>query len=333
MRSRDITRYGVICALSVSCTLPAVRADDVSPQRVRNAVERVLPLLENGIAVSGGQKTCFTCHNQALPVLALTEAREFGFAVRSEILQSGVSHTLEHLKRGEQQYREGRGQGGAVLTAGYALWTLESGAVSANETTDAVVHYLLTHQSDRDHWTKAGRRPPSDGNEFTVTYTALRAVSRFASELRQADRERRMATVREWLESAIPADTEDAVFRLRGLRLARASDDLIAKAVDRLLQEQRDDGGWAQTSGMDSDAYATGTVLAALMNRIPDDISDTKTLLNQQPVAAETDVGDAADQVVNEQPQTDASAEPPGRDDIGGGIPSQRLQSAVQFLL
>ena len=35
-------------------------------------------------------------------------------------------------------------------------------------------------------------------------------------------------------------------------------------AADELLRAQRNDGGWAQLSSLESDAYATGSVLAAL---------------------------------------------------------------------
>ena len=36
------------------------------------------------------------------------------------------------------------------------------------------------------------------------------------------------------------------------------------KGVEGLLSKQQDDGGWAQTADMDSDAYATGLALVAL---------------------------------------------------------------------
>ena len=39
----------------------------------------------------------------------------------------------------------------------------------------------------------------------------------------------------------------------------------LEKAAKDLLVEQREDGGWAQLPGANSDAYATGSVLTALL--------------------------------------------------------------------
>ena len=59
-------------------------------------------------------------------------------------------------------------------------------------------------------------------------------------------------------------ETEDRVFRLRSLHLAEAPKDEIRGAAQELLDTQRADGGWAQLTSLDSDAYATGTALVAL---------------------------------------------------------------------
>ena len=40
--------------------------------------------------------------------------------------------------------------------------------------------------------------------------------------------------------------------------------------VDQLKQRQREDGGWAQTDAMQSDAYATGIIMTALLTAQPD---------------------------------------------------------------
>ena len=65
--------------------------------------------------------------------------------------------------------------------------------------------------------------------------------------------------------SESPQDTEDRVFRLWALPYVDAGEDIVQKATSELIDSQKDDGGWAQSAGMDSDAYATGTVLVALL--------------------------------------------------------------------
>jgi squalene cyclase len=54
------------------------------------------------------------------------------------------------------------------------------------------------------------------------------------------------------------------VFRLLGLRAVGATKEEIRTAVNELLATQLDDGGWAQTDRMTSDAYATGQAILAL---------------------------------------------------------------------
>ena len=52
--------------------------------------------------------------------------------------------------------------------------------------------------------------------------------------------------------------------RLFGLAWSKADAKHIEQAAAELLAQQRADGGWAQLSGMESDAYATGQALVAL---------------------------------------------------------------------
>ena len=110
-----------------------------------------------------------------------------------------------------------------------------------------------------------GNRPPSVGSDFTTTYVALRGLAAFGTEEQQAKIEARKTTVQQWLLSTTPADTEDRVFHLRSLRYIDTDEETVRRAMAELLEAQRKDGGWAQTSDLKSDAYATGSVLVALI--------------------------------------------------------------------
>ena len=74
----------------------------------------------------------------------------------------------------------------------------------------------------------------------------------------------RVGQARSWLAKSKPADTEDRVFRLWGLKYAAASPEEIEAAAKELLATQRGDGGWAQIDELASDSYATGSALVAL---------------------------------------------------------------------
>ena len=262
-------RHRITLALFVSASLSvsSLFADDAAPttSAIRNAISKTIPLLEKGTAGSAEQRTCFTCHNQAVPVMAIIEARDRGFEIDDENLQRQLKHTTAHLTRGKKGYLAGKRQGGGVVTAGYALWTLEAGEHKPGELTAAVTGFLLEYQKKADHWSQGGKRPPSSGSHFTATYLALRSLEYFGTKEQAAKIAKRKKTVANWLVKTTPKDTEDRVFRLRSLGYVDADEKTIQQAVTELIDQQRDDGGWTQNADSKSDAYATATTLVALL--------------------------------------------------------------------
>ena len=241
----------------------AARADDDSPNpdAIKAAVTKSLPLLEKGAKGSIEQrKQCFNCHNQGLPIMALTTARSRGFEIDAEHLQTQLQFTADFLTRNKEKYREGNGQGGQVDTAGYALWTLDNGGWKPDETTAAVAEYFLLRQKESEHYRPESRRPPSEQSLFTSSYVALRGLKVFGLPQQKERIDARVTQVREWLLKTKPEDTEDRVFRLRALQLIDAPEADVRQAAQDLQQTQREDGGWSQLPDMDSDAYATGSV-------------------------------------------------------------------------
>ena len=238
----------------------------VSPDETRTAIQRAIPSLQQGAAVSVKERKCFTCHSQAMPVIALTEAAKRGFVVDQENIQRQMQHTWDHLDNGKTDYQAGKGQGGQVMTAGYAMWTLEVGDWKSDETTNAVIHYLVEYQQDRNRWLSSSQRLPSMGSPFTATYVALRAMAHFGTDEQKTGIAARRDAAAKWVLETEPIDTEDRVFQLRTLPYIDASDDVKTKAVDALLAKQRADGGWSQADDMTSDAYASGSVLTALQD-------------------------------------------------------------------
>jgi squalene cyclase len=243
----------------------ASKSDGPDADVIKAAVERSLPLLVKGAEGSmEKRKNCFTCHNQGLPVLALTTARTRGFAVDDAMLRKQLEFTAGFLEKNRSGYLEGRGQGGQADTAGAALWTLQNGKWKPDETTAAVTEYLLSWQKDLGHWQPQSQRPPTEASPFTSTWLALRGLKAFGTMDQGGRLERRTAQAREWLLSTAAKDTEDRVSRLRALHVSDAPPEEIGRAARELLQTQRGDGGWAQLPDAPSDAYATGTALVAL---------------------------------------------------------------------
>lgn len=239
--------------------------EKVSTAEIRKAIEKSLPLLEKGARGSLEQrKQCFTCHNQGLPILALTAARDHGFEIDEEHLGEQVKFIAGFLKRNQQKFLDGKGTGGQVDTAGYALWTLDRGDYAPNEVTSAVAEYLLLFQKDADYWKVGSNRPPSEASSITTSYLAIRGLERYATEEQQPSAKERRKKALKWFIQVEAKDNEDRVFRLRALHTLAADAAEIKRAGEQLASRQGDDGGWSQLDGGESDAYATATALVAL---------------------------------------------------------------------
>ncbi|HEX7901217.1 MAG TPA: prenyltransferase/squalene oxidase repeat-containing protein [Planctomycetota bacterium] len=221
----------------------------------KEAVEKALPLIEKSARVSLAERSCFTCHNHGMPYLALKAAGARGFKVDVDLPKSLLAHTEAALRRNRENYAKGKGAGGQADSAGWALWILAEGGWPADDTTKAVAHYLSVRDADKGHWANVSVRPPTEASPFTTTFVALAGMKPYLDVPDRLDR------ARAWLRESKPKDTEDRVFRLRAL--AYLGEDVKAAAKE-LLDTQRPDGGWAQMEGMESDAYATASALAAL---------------------------------------------------------------------
>src|SRR4051812_36502590 len=91
----------ILFALATAPSL-VVSAADSTPgdEAIRAAVAKSLPLLESSARTSmEKRKQCFTCHNQALPVMALTAAKERGFVVDAENLKQQLEFTAGFLEK------------------------------------------------------------------------------------------------------------------------------------------------------------------------------------------------------------------------------------------
>jgi hypothetical protein len=254
-------------ALIASLGPAAHGAEPVPPSttEIKAAVTKSLPLLANAARVSKEERgRCFTCHNQGLPIMAMSIAAERGFEIDRDTLRDQVQFTADFLAKNRANYLQGKGQGGQADTAGYALWALEHGKWKPDETTAAVAEYLLGFQKDLVHWKPQSRRPPTEQSLFTSTHVALKGLKTFGTAEQKERIVQRTEQVREWLLETPAEDNEDRVARLRALRVAGAAPHEIGNAVQALLHAQRADGGWAQLPGLESDVYATATALAAL---------------------------------------------------------------------
>jgi hypothetical protein len=238
---------------------------EVDLKQVKAVITKALPLLQKGAAGHVAQRTCFSCHHQALPVLALKLAQERGFVIDEDGLRKQLVFTHNALAQWAKKNPDHKNfLGGQADTAGYALLTLAHGGHKGDDTTRAVTEYLLLRNKELDHWRNVSDRPPSEATPFTTTALALHGLKVYSAPEQKERVHKRVEAACRWLERTAAQNNEERVFRLWGLKHAGARPEQIQKATAELLHKQQKDGGWSQTTKLAADAYATGSALVAL---------------------------------------------------------------------
>ena len=254
-----------LCVLCVSVVgWVGVAASEPDATAIEAAIGKSLALLEKSSVTYRNERSCFSCHHQALPPVALALAKERGFTVNAKAMREQSEFTQEFFANRKEAMPEGKGVPGGSYTTGYALLALAADGWPADEITGAMVQHLLKRQEKNGRWRMGTKRPPLEYSDFTSTALALRGLQLFAGKEKAEEITERVARARKWLLVAKPKENEDRIWHLFGLKWSGAKDEAIAQAAKALLSEQHPDGGWAQTAKMKSDPYATGQTLAAL---------------------------------------------------------------------
>jgi hypothetical protein len=270
-----------VLVLLVAGTVP-VRADgpvkeareETAPasEAARKAVERGLAFLQADAAKWRKERKCASCHHGTMTVWALSEARSRGYAVEDETFRDVTKWTKERLENIDKPRDTRPGWSMVNTPAAYlalmALAVPTQDAVSPDEHRRIAGH-LLRHQEGDGSWAWSSapaknRPPPVFESDEVVTLLAyidlgpqVPADPAAASPAR--DGRARAAT---WLERQKHGESTQA----RALQLFRdvregKSPTKLERGIERLLGLQREDGGWGQERGLDSDAYATGQAL------------------------------------------------------------------------
>jgi N-acyl-D-amino-acid deacylase len=260
-------RVLIICLAGSLAAGPLVSADDIArpdDAKIRAAVERGLRIVEKAARNYPEHRSCFSCHHQTLPMLAMATARTKGLAIDSDLLAAQAEFTRKSFEKRLADLEKGKDIGGASLTVAYGLWTLDIARSPGDAVTTAMVRFLLLNQDADGSWKRYTSRPPLEDSNFTCTSLAVYFGRKFAGEVHQQEIERAASRARDWVVKAKPASQEDLASRLGALQLLGAPSAEVEGARREVLERQREDGGWAQLADLESDAYATGLTLFTL---------------------------------------------------------------------
>lgn len=236
----------------------------VSQDKLRGAIERGLAVVQRSAAEYPKHRRCFSCHNQTLPILAMVTARRAGLAIDEALLKSQTEFTHAFFTKRSKDLRGEKGIGGGAMTVGYGLWALDLVRHEPDETTDAMVDFLLKRQKKEGHWRRHSNRPPLEESGITETVMSVRFARKFGRKALKPQIEELTGRANEWLASASIESQEDLNSWASGLALLGGAPSEVRRARELILMGQRPDGGWGQLPKMDSDAYSTGQTLFVL---------------------------------------------------------------------
>ncbi len=249
---------------------PVMTPASTTPRAIWLAIRSAIEPLQQTAEVShqnflrhASKQDCTSCHQQYFPMAAVGAA-----AALKVPTDTAASRRLTELvlrtHRGTELDAQALFHPEASHDYGYLLLGLRLENSVAPEVTDPLVAHLAAIQHEDGRWSLNLYRAPLQSSDITATALAIHALRHFGWPARSEEFASRIARARQWLKQAQAGTTEEIAYRLLGLAWAGASAPEIAAETSRLLERQREDGGWSQLPGLASDAYATGQCVFAL---------------------------------------------------------------------
>src|SRR5579859_6405158 len=250
-------------ALATAVGLCAVRADEPSPDRIRGAAAKAVALILSSQKTWHSKQTCFSCHQQALPALALQASREHGISFDEGLAGANARQSFAFLADLDRAIQFTHIIDPAV-SEGYVLEGAHAAGVRPSLVTAVYARFIANRQRADGHWDTLDTRPPQSYGPFTATAIALHTIQLYSHPSLAADTKDRVKRARAWLTSNLPRNTEERTMQALGLFWAGADRVPIDNVARGLKAAQQPDGGWSSIDGLPSEAYSTGEALVAL---------------------------------------------------------------------
>ncbi len=252
---------------------------------VESATRRGLARVKQAATDWQGNRTCFSCHHQTLPMLAALEADRVGFALDKAWFQSQADTTYAYFAERIDDMDDGEHVPGGAATTGFGFWALSLAERPPDETTASMIKYLLQIQGvsrlrdtkadasieakpakkTNGHWQASCRRAPMQASLVGDTVLVLLGIEKYATPEQRPQVETARAAAEHWLSQTPIRDHQDRLWRLWGLHYLDGNASVVKDTLAAILSEQRDDGGWSETKDRSTDSYSTGQTLFMLL--------------------------------------------------------------------
>ena len=282
-----MVRRCLVVVLWLGFCLPlAARADEpvavppASTEQVQQAVDRAIGYLQTESASWLNTRKCAACHHAPMPLWALSEAEQQGYAINREFLAGTIESLLGSKEKllasrifpnpsdPPDPRPQGRGlnMGLPFLAVAARSWpSLEN---AQKDSLKLIAEEIVNKQQPDGSWEFfAGlRRPPINENQTTDAAWIIMALGGETGPEAPEPQRQALAKAIAWYDAAPSSDIhqDKALKLLMALRSAKPRETLQT-TIDELLALQRPDGGWSQTvPESKSDAFATGQTLYVL---------------------------------------------------------------------
>lgn len=231
----------------------------------RAAIARSLPLLQRADEAFLRKTGCVSCHNNSLTAMTVALARQRRIPFDETLARNQLRKTASYLDDWRERTLQNHGIPGDTDSVGYVLMGLAAERHAPDAATDAMARFVRVQQAANGSWQLLAHRPPIESSDVEVTVSAIRSLQVYAPAWERAASQAAIRRAAAWLKRATLRSNEDHAFRLLGLAWTKSGKRAITAAAGALIARQRDDGGWSQLPYLESDAYATGQALVALV--------------------------------------------------------------------
>lgn len=250
---------------------------------IKKSVESAIGWLQDRGETWKDSRQCASCHHVTFMTWAMQEAKRHAIEVDEELLKTANEWLFTEGDPGKvfvkpSSEEEDYSNPVSMVSLTAVLTESNNPNEAANRAKTARVFQSIAEAQQADGSWKPffGRKPLSAPREaLTLWLTNLTNLPNQPDELRAIMAEPRRKA-KEWLKTH-HEDTESHVEALRLWMLADDGTDAeaVASQIERLIKQQREDGGWSQSESRASDAYATGHVLYAFQQAKVDPSSET----------------------------------------------------------
>ena len=229
---------------------------------VRDRSQRAIDLMQHASEISLQRRSdkCVSCHHQLLPALAYEMGQERGLPLNELALGHQLAQQLANSSENAEKAHQ-------MLDSSFG-WNRRLVSLAAlryvpDEFTEAMTRFVREAQMNDGTWIDWGR-PPLGESRWAEAAWGIRAMRLYPIVGEEKKFKGSVQRSVEWLRRETPRTNNERSSQLLGLGWGDVSPDELRPFAERLLAEQRDDGGWAQLETLGSDAWATGKTLFAL---------------------------------------------------------------------